>query len=121
MQRRHDPGEERYRAFIDHSSEGIWRLDFEPPIDTALPVDEQVELAYRNGRFAECNLAMARMSGLESIDDLIGQPLEVVLPPSDPEARAHLTAVVESGYHVTEVESAKRDAEGHRRYFAHSL
>ena len=34
--------EERYRAFIRNSSEGIWRLEFNPPLDTSLPVDEQV-------------------------------------------------------------------------------
>ena len=34
--------EERYRALFEQSSEGIWRLEFDPPIDTALPVDEQV-------------------------------------------------------------------------------
>ena len=45
--------DERYRAFIANSSEGIWRLEFSPPIDTTLPVDEQLALAYANGRFAE--------------------------------------------------------------------
>ena len=42
--------EERYRAFIENSSEGIWRLEFNPPIDTSLPVEEQVAAAYANGR-----------------------------------------------------------------------
>ena len=113
--------EERYRAFISHSSEGIWRLEFEPPIDTSLPVDQQVELTYRNGRFAECNLAMVRMYGLESIEELIGRPLDFMLPPSDPEALAYLSSIVEADYHVTEVESAERDVHGERRYFANSL
>ena len=27
--------EERYRAFVKHSSEGIWRLEFSPPIDVS--------------------------------------------------------------------------------------
>src|SRR5689334_16476028 len=113
--------EERYRAFISHSSEGIWRLEFEPPIDTALPVDEQVELAYRNGRFAECNLAMARMYGFSAVEELLGQSLELMLPPAEPEARAYLASIVEAGYRVTELESAERDSQGRRRYFANSL
>src|ERR1044071_5166012 len=113
--------DERYRAFISHSSEGICRLDFQPPIDTALPVDQQVDRVYRNGRFVECNLAMARMYGLESIDELIGQWLEFMLPSSDPEARAYLASIVEAGYQVTEVESAERDAQGRRRYFSNSM
>src|SRR5215510_5345327 len=88
--------EERYRAFVSHSSEGIWRLEFDPPIDTSLPVQEQVELAYRNGRFAECNLAMARMYALESIDDLVGRSLDLMLPSSDAGAREYLASIVEA-------------------------
>ncbi len=68
--------EERYRAFIQHSSEGIWRLEFSPPIDISIPVDAQVATAYRDGRFAECNTAMARMYGLTSPDDLVGKALD---------------------------------------------
>jgi PAS domain S-box-containing protein len=65
--------EERYRSFITHSSEGIWLLEFDPPLDTSLSTGEQVELAYRYGRFADCNDAMARMYGLERAEDLIGR------------------------------------------------
>jgi PAS domain-containing protein len=54
-----ETAEERYRAFVQNSSEGIWRLEFDPPLDTSLPVDEQVELAYRHGVLTECNDAMA--------------------------------------------------------------
>ena len=39
--------EERYRAFVENSSEGIWRLEFSPPIDTSLPVEEQVATGLR--------------------------------------------------------------------------
>ena len=39
--------EERYRAFVEHSSEGIWRLEFSPPIDTSLPVEAQVVTGLR--------------------------------------------------------------------------
>ena len=82
--RRCAKSEERYRSFITHSSEGIWLLEFDPPLDTSLPVEEQVELAYRNGRFVDCNDAMARMYGLAHAEDLIGKTLEFPLPSSDP-------------------------------------
>jgi len=114
-------GEERYRAFITHSSEGIWRLEFEPPIDTSLPVVEQVDLAYRNGRFAECNLAMARMYGLNAAADLIGRTLELVLPSSNADARGYLASIAEAGYRATEVESAERDVRGELRHFANAI
>ena len=113
--------EERYRAFIRHSSEGIWRLEFRPPIDTSLPVDEQVALAYANGRFAECNETMARMYGLASPEDVVGQTLEFMLPSSDPDARAYLESVIRAGYRAADVESKERDAKGDIKYFANSL
>jgi PAS domain S-box-containing protein len=113
--------EERYRAFTRNSSEGIWRLEFQPPLDTALSVHDQIELAYRHGRLAECNLAMARMYGLTSIEELIGQGLDAFLPASDPQARAYLASIVEAGYTVSEVESVERGADGEPRYFVNSM
>jgi PAS domain-containing protein len=65
--------EERYRAFIQHSSEAIWRLEFSP-IDIPLPVKAQVAAAYHNGRFAECIAVMARMYGLTSSDEATFTP-----------------------------------------------
>ncbi|WP_052003086.1 HWE histidine kinase domain-containing protein [Microvirga sp. BSC39] len=113
--------EERYRSFIAHSSEGIWLLELVPPLDTRLPVEEQIELAYRNGRFVDCNDAMARMYGLERAEDLIGKTLDFPLPSSDPEARAYLAGIVHSGYSVSGVESAEQDAAGNFSYFDNSI
>jgi PAS domain S-box-containing protein len=113
--------QERYRSFIAHSSEGIWLLEFDPPFDTSLPVEEQIELAYRNGRFVECNDAMAEMYGLGQAEDLIGKTLEFSLPSSDPEARAFLAEVIRSGYSLTGVESVERDAAGNRKHFDNSM
>jgi PAS domain S-box-containing protein len=113
--------EERYRSFIAHSSEGIWLLEFDPPLDTSLPVEAQVELAYRNGRFVECNDAMAAMYGLTRAEDLIGKTLEFPLPSSDPQARAFLTGVISSGYSLAGVESVELDAAGNRKQFDNSM
>jgi PAS domain S-box-containing protein len=113
--------EQRYRSFIAHSTEGIWLLEFDPPLDTSLPVEEQVELAYRNGRFVECNDAMAEMYGLARAEDLIGKTLEFSLPSSNPEARAYLAEVILSNYSVAGVESVEQDASGNRKHFDNSM
>jgi PAS domain-containing protein len=44
--------EERYRAFIANSSEGIWRFELDEPVPTSLTADEQIELCYRHGYLA---------------------------------------------------------------------
>src|SRR3712207_8891893 len=46
---------------------------------------------------------------------------EFPLPPTDSEARAFLTEIIQSGYSVTGAESAEQDAAGHRRYFDNSM
>ena len=113
--------EARYRAFIENSSEGIWRIEFDPPIDVGLPPDEQLDLAYQRGRFAECNTVMARMYGLATAEDLIGKPLDFMLRTDDPQARAFLRSIIEAEYRVTNVESVERDVQGEARYFANSM
>ncbi|MEO7273892.1 MAG: PAS domain S-box protein, partial [Vicinamibacterales bacterium] len=113
--------EERYRAFVENSSEGIWRLEFSPPLDTSRPVEEQVSAAYANGRLAECNAVMAHMYGLNAPEDLVGKTLDFMLPAADPEARAYLASIIEAGYRVTDVESKELDAAGDVRYFSNSM
>jgi PAS domain S-box-containing protein len=112
---------ERYRAFISNSSEGIWCLEFDPPIDTSLPAATQVELAYQNGRFADANDAMARMYGLSGADELVGKTLDFMLPASDSAAREYLTSIVEAGYRAVAVESTERDVAGRPVHFANSM
>ena len=113
--------EERYRAFIEHSSEGIWRLEFDPPLDTRLPVEDQVDAAYASGRLAECNAVMAQMYGLPGPESLVGTTLDFMLPSADPDARAYLASIIRAGYRVSDVESRERDAHGATRWFANSM
>ena len=113
--------EKRYRSLISHSTEGIWLLELDPPLDTSLSEDEQIAFAYRHGRFVECNDAMARMYGLACADDLIGKTLEFPMPAADEETRAYLTMIIRSGYNLTDVESVEYDVAGNRKYFANNV
>jgi PAS domain S-box-containing protein len=113
--------EARYRAFVVNSTEGVYRLEFDPPVDTALPPDEQVARVYRAGRFAECNDAFARMYGFARPDEIVGRGLDLMLPPGDPAARAYLRGVIAAGYRAADVESAERDRAGRRVYFANTV
>ena len=76
--------EERYRAFIRNSSEGIWRFELETPVRTDAPEDEQVDAFYARAYLAECNEAMARMYGYASCDEIVGARLGDMLPRDDP-------------------------------------
>ncbi|MEP6668044.1 MAG: CHASE domain-containing protein [Chthoniobacter sp.] len=109
--------EDRYRAFVEQSTEGIWCFEHEPPISTHLPADEQIDLMYRNGRLAECNDVMARIYGRERSDQLIGAPLEDFSPRSDPQNAAFLRAFIESRYRMIEWETRELDQDGNTRFY----
>jgi PAS domain S-box-containing protein len=92
--------EERYRSFVANSSEGIWRLEIEEPIDTSLAVDEQVERLYQHGYLAECNDAVARMYGFERADDIAGARFGELAEVSQPTTPAVLREWIRNNYRL---------------------
>ena len=58
--------EERYRTFVAQSSEGIYRMEYNPPVPCHLSVQEQIAWGHQSGSMAECNDAMAKMYGRTS-------------------------------------------------------
>ncbi len=113
--------EERYIAFIQNSTEGIWRFDTDEPVDTALPEDEQIEAFYRLGYLAEANDAFARMYGYEHGSQLVGARVSDLLVKEDPQNREYLQAFVRSGYRLADAQSVETDRDGCLRYFSNTL
>lgn len=113
--------EERYRVFIEQSSEGIWRIELENPIPIETPEDEQIEAFYRHSYLAECNRAMARMYGFSDVEEILGARLASLLPPSDAHNVKYLRSFVRSGYRLTGAESHEIDKDGNPKYFLNNL
>jgi PAS domain S-box-containing protein len=113
--------EERYRGFLTHTAEGIFRFELESPIDVELSVDEQVDRLYRNIYLAECNDAYARMCGEWSAVDLLGVKLDRILPESAPANREKLRAFIESGHELSETEIERLDRNGRTRHYEMTL
>ncbi|HEX8852248.1 MAG TPA: PAS domain S-box protein, partial [Pyrinomonadaceae bacterium] len=113
--------EERYRAFIANSSEGIWRFELEQPVSIDLSEDEQIEHFYRHGYLAECNDVMARMYGFEHAGEVVGARLGDLLVRDDPKNEAYLRAFIRSGYRLTDAESVEVDRVGRTRFFSNNL
>ena len=116
-----ETSEERYRAFIEQTSEGVWRCELREPVDTALPADEQIDRIYAHAYLAEANNAMARMYGVDSAEQIVGVPLMELLPRTDPANLEYLRAFIESGYHLTDAESHELGRDGESRYFLNNL
>jgi signal transduction histidine kinase/DNA-binding response OmpR family regulator len=113
--------EERYRAFIELTSDAVWRVEMEEPVDISLPADEQIEQFYRHAYLAECNDAMAHMYGYGAAAELIGARLGDLVPQSDPANLEYLRAFVTTDYRLTEAESNEVGRDGRPRYFVNNL
>ncbi|MFN8392491.1 MAG: CHASE domain-containing protein [Bdellovibrionota bacterium] len=113
--------EERYKSFIERSSEGIWRAEVKEPISVHQTVDEQVEQIFSSAVLAECNDAMAKMYGYERAGDLQGKKVSELLVPEDPNNWEYLRAFVSSGYSLADAVSHEHDRHGESVYFSNSF
>ena len=120
-ERRVRESEERYRSFIEHSTEGIWRFELEEPVPIDLVPNEQIERFYRHSYLAECNDVMARMYGYGWAEEIVGARLEDLLSSSTPENVQYLRDFVRSGYQLTDAESQEVDRYGRTKYFLNDL
>jgi PAS domain S-box-containing protein len=75
--------EQRYRDFISHSNEGVWRVELEQPVPLDLPEEERAERILQYGYVAECNVAHVRSLGLSTPQELLGKRLGDLIPAGD--------------------------------------
>lgn len=113
--------EERYRAFVQKSSEAIWRFEVNQPIAVDLPEDELIERMVRDGYLAECNDAMAQMYGFAGASEIEGTPLVAFVDPAQARNREYLRSFVRSGFRLSAAESAESDLDGEVKYFQNHL
>ncbi|MFK7843834.1 MAG: PAS domain S-box protein [Rhodothermales bacterium] len=72
--------EERYRTFVDTTSEAIWRIELEEGVKVDLDQKDQVMRIAAGGSLAECNSVMAELLGTSSHERLVGKPVSRVMP-----------------------------------------
>ncbi len=113
--------EERYRTFVEQSSEGIYRMEYNPPIPCDLPIDQQLDRGFECGYMAECNDAMAKMYGRASAQELIGKRLSEFLVLRDPVTIQFMEEFIRGGYRISDHESIEVDAHGQKRIFLNTM
>jgi signal transduction histidine kinase len=62
---------ERYRNFVEQSSEAVWRVELDVPMSPDLPADQQIAWLREHADVAECNLTYLRLNqqcGLSDTD-----------------------------------------------------
>lgn len=108
---------ERYRLFVERSTEGIARIEMREPVDTTLEIEQQIEHFYEHGFLAEANNALVEMYGLPAADVIIGVGFEVVFPRDDPGAQDDIRNFILEGYVARNKRSDNLDPQGVHKSF----
>jgi diguanylate cyclase (GGDEF)-like protein len=114
-----EESEERYRNFVNLSTEAILRSAFDQPLDTAWPLDLQVTHLAGSARVAECNAPFATMMAATCPTEIVGCPLESLLRP-DAFNRV-VTRWIESDYRLSEHETEVVLPDGSRMWLLGSM
>ena len=109
-----------YRSLLTGCPQPLWRYELAVACPIELPAGEQVRHFYEHAYLAECNHAAARACGFARAEDLSGQRLGELWPPTEANL-AYLRQFVESGCLCADTESHEVDGEGRERYFSHTL
>ncbi len=94
---------EPYRALFTLSNDGIYRVEYVPPIDTTLSIEDQMALSRQNGTIVECNETLARQFGFENAAHFI-QQLRTSPPAPHAQAQSINRAFILNGYRLDNVE-----------------
>ena len=79
-----EEADQRHAAFLQNSSEAIWRFEISKGLLIKSSTDEIIETFIANAYIAECNKAFAQMYGYEDEKEMLGMPLTQLMPSEDP-------------------------------------
>ena len=113
--------EERYRFIVENTSDGIWWIELTEPMPISLPEDEQVAWYYNHAVIRQGNLGLARMYGYNSVEEILGLPLRVLMPQENPLNIDMLRQFIRSGYRLVDTETRERSRDGHELIFLNNM
>jgi PAS domain S-box-containing protein len=108
-----------YETFVLLSGSGIARFVLDPPVDTALPVNDQMEQIARVGHIAECNELFAGLYG-RTVAETLGRSVLELIPPDDPSRLEGIRQFVERRYRLVDGEEKHVLPDGQVRWVSGS-
>ena len=104
--------QERYKAFIKQSTEGVWCFELHEPIPVGLPAGEQIQLLMNHSYLKECNERMAHMLGYQRPEEILGAGMGDLFVMEKDSGLAVLEEYVANGYRLENRETFIPGPEG---------
>lgn len=106
--------EQRYRSFVAHSSEAVWRIELRKPMPVDLPVDAQIAWLNAHAQVAESNRAFLAMTAPAAAESAAWQsaiPWAAVY-------EAHLAEAVQRDFSLEGLRYTVKGPQSDREYWA---
>jgi PAS domain S-box-containing protein len=113
--------EQRYKNFVQRSTEGIWRIELNEILNITAPLEEMIEHCFTNAFIAECNDAYAQMYGFTKAADLINIPLQKLWPKENAVSVQYMTGFIKNGFKATEEISYEFNRNGEQVIFMNTM
>lgn len=113
--------EEKYRTFINETHEGIYRFELEKPLNTKLPLPQQLDHIYQNARLGECNKAFANIYGY-STEELVNLKLrEFHVKIKSQGGKKLIENFISSGYQLKNSVNEEETKDGQKLYVSKNI
>ncbi|MBN1398632.1 MAG: PAS domain S-box protein, partial [Bacteroidetes bacterium] len=113
--------EERFRMFIEQSTEAIWCFESPEPMPTDLSEERQIKYLLETDCITECNNTMARMYGFDDAKQIIGTKMKDFLDPTNPANIEYLRMFIRSNYRMINTESHDISKDGRPKYLLNNM
>ncbi|UCF17498.1 MAG: PAS domain S-box protein [Phycisphaerales bacterium] len=106
----------RIRSLIDQTTDAVFCYEYDPPIPTDFPIEEQIGLLY-DGVLVECNDVCAKSYGAERAEEVIGGRLTELFGAAPGSLDKLFRALVQGGYRIVDGEGVEKLEDGTVRYY----
>jgi len=107
--------ENRFRSLVEQYSDSVYCFEFDPPIDTSLPIEEQISRTY-SGVLVECNTAYAKAVGSSDKSEILGKSYGGMDGAFGNASHDKLARdLIQGGYRLDDYEVHSVNADGERR------
>ena len=107
----------RYKGFLEQSTEGIFCQEFEKAIPVAIPVEDFIKAVKDQLYLTYCNDALVKMYGYNYPHEMEGLKGNQLIDFNDHHNIDYLKNFYHNGFKVIGAESHEKDKDGNSRYF----